>query len=624
MSNLSNFNPPRTGEAKLTSGFFAKRVDNYVEIIKNMENALLEENNAARLLNFGIAAGKIKGKFYMNEWSDGDCYKFIEGCSNQYAVTKDKKILDIINKYIPWIEATQEEDGYICTQVQLTDLKRWAKPANHELYNFGHLFTASCVHYEATNDDRLLNVAKKAADYLCTIFIPMNTELGNFGFNPSQIMGLVELYNITKNDNYLKLADIFVTMRGTKIGNGDQNQNRVPLRDEYKPVGHAVTASYLYAGAADVYAHTKDKRLLTALERIWNDMIDRRIYITGGASPVYVGISERGDRIQEAFSDEFNLPNRISYNETCANIAVAMWALRMYNLTSKATYGDWMENILLNSGISGASLDMTRYFYANPLSHRVNERIKPTFEQYTHVPNKRFYTFDCWCCPPQLWRTFTGMPKWIYSITDNGISINLFAGSSLNTHLSNNEPVKININTNYPWEEEVKIDIIEAPCNGMNLTFRIPSWCNNATFNHKPIESGIHNVIVKTGEILNIVLPMKPTLYTANPFIEQANGMLAVKRGPVVYCLEGCDIDNEISIDELAIPVQAEFTEEIITELPYNMVGLKSELIHRPKGNKIYYPVIEDDVQKVSVRFIPYFAWANRQESDMSVWLPRA
>jgi DUF1680 family protein len=616
--------PVKIGEAKLTSGFWGNRVKDYMHVIKSMESTLLSEDNAARLLNFGIAAGTIKGQFHKNDWSDGDCYKFIEGCANQYAVTKDPNILEIMNKYIPWIEGSQESDGYINTQITLTPKERWQNPNHHELYNLGHLFTAACVHYDATNDDRLLQVAKRAADYLCTVFIPLNKELGDFCFNPSQIMGLVDLYRLTAEQRYLELADTFVTMRGTKLGNGDQNQNRVPLREEHKPVGHAVTACYLYAGAADVYAHTKEEALLTALERIWNDMISKRIYITGGVCPYYEGVSERGDRIQEAFGDEYNLPNRISYNETCANVSAAMWAHRMLLITNNPIYGDWMENILFNAGISGGSLDMTRYFYANPLSHRAKEHLKPTFRQYAHAPNKRFVTFSCWCCPPQLWRTFTGLPRWIYSTSERSVAINLFAGADLDTRLGNGEPVKVSMTTNYPWDEEVSIQIAEAPANGISLSFRIPGWCANATLNGNPIASGIHEIIVHTGDKLSIVLPMQPALYQANPMVEQANGMVAVKRGPVVYCLEGLDIEGGVSIDELAIPVDAKFVATPIGELPYHMTGLRTELVYRPKGNGLYHPLVKNDDRRVPVRFIPYFTWANREESDMSVWLPRA
>ena len=618
------YQPVKTGEAKLTSGFWGSRVKDYMKIIKNMEAALLDEGNAARLLNFGIAAGEVEGKFFMNAWSDGDCYKFIEGCANQYAVTGDEEILDIINKYIPWIEAAQEPDGYICTQTLLTDVERWTAPHKHELYNFGHLFTAACIHYEATGDGRLLNVAKRAADYLWEIFSPLPKEMGDFGFNPSQIMGLVSLYRITQETRYLKLADIFVTMRGTKLGNGDQNQNRVSLREETQPVGHAVTGGYLYAGAADVYSHTGEEALIQALERIWDDMIDKRLYITGGVCPIYEGLSERGDSVHEAFGEEYNLPNRVAYNETCANIAIAMWAHRMLLLTNKAIYGDWMENILFNAGISGASLDMTRYFYANPLAHQVEAHIKQTFLTYSHVPNERFLTFDCWCCPPQLWRTFSGMPKWIYALSENDVSINIFAGCQLDTYLKSGEPVKIDMITNYPWDKQVNIKVKDVPQNGIKIFFRIPVWCNNATYNGKAIKAGIHEVEVFTGDNIDIIVPMQAMLYQANPMVEQSNGMLAVKRGSVVYCLEGCDIAGGISINELAIPIDAIFNEVNIEDLPHNMIGLKTELVHRPKGEGLYYPAVSDDEKRIPVRFIPYFAWANRQEDDMSVWLPRA
>ncbi len=624
MQEFGKFHTIKTGEAKLTQGFWANRVTDYEKIIKNLESALLSEDNAARMLNFGIAAGEIEGEFYMNEWSDGDCYKFLEGCVNQYAVTKDEKIMDVVNKYIPWIEKSQEDDGYIGTQILLTDRERWTDTENHELYNLGHLFTLACIHYTVTDDKRLLNVAIKAADYLWKTFSPKPKELAHFGFNPSQIMGLVELYEITEEKKYLDLADIFVTMRGeTPEIRGDCSQNRMPLREETQPIGHAVTGAYLYAGAADVYAHTGEEALLSAVKRIWADLIKRRIYITGGVGPQYVGYSDRGDTLFESFASEYNLPLRVSYNETCANIAVAMWAKRMLQLTNDAEYGDWMETIMFNAGISGSNLDMTRYFYSNPAAHRACHHIEPTFAQYSHVPNQRFFTFDCWCCPPQLLRTFTGMPKWIYSLSDTGVSINLFGGSELNTTLKNGEEVNINIVTNYPWDEKVEINAVKTP-KDMDLTFRIPAWCDKATFNGKAIKSGIHTVKVNSGDSLAIVLPMQAQLYTANPLLEQSNGMFAVKRGPVVYCLEGNDIENKISIDELAIPKDVQFSETTIEEFPYGMVGLKADLIHRPHSDKLYQPVADDKEKKIPVRFIPYFSWANREEQDMSVWIPRA
>lgn len=625
------FSNIKTGEAKLTTGFWANRVENYMEIIYNLEAALLNETNAARLLNFGIAAGEVEGKFHDNYWSDGDCYKFLEGCCNQYATTKDERILDVINKYIPWIEASQEEDGYIGTQTLLTDIERWVDIEVHELYNMGHLHTLGCVHFEATGDDRLLKVAIKNADYLWDLFSPQPYELANFGFNPSQIMGLVDLYRTTADDRYLELADIFVSMRGRKLeaasethSGKDCSQNRNPLRDETQPVGHAVTGAYLYAGATDVYSHTEEPALLDAVTRIWQDLVKRRIYITGALGPQYVGISDRGDRVYEAFASEYNLPHRVAYNETCANIAGAMWAKRMLNVTGEAEFGDWFETIMFNSGISGSSLDMKRYFYANPGAHRRDHHIEPTFEQFSHVPNQRFFTFDCWCCPPQLLRTYTGMPKFIYSKSEQGIAINLFAGSEIETELATGERVKVVINTNYPWTEAVTIKIEEAPTDGFDLTYRIPAWCDDARVDGVATASGMKKQTVKSGDQIDIVLPMKVELYGANPMLEQSNGMVAVKRGPVVYCLEGADIESDqYTIDDLVLPVDAKFEEQTIKDLPYDMVGLKTQMDVRPKKDTLYFKVEPDLNKKVSVRLIPYFAWANREEQDMGIWFPR-
>ncbi|MGL6259652.1 glycoside hydrolase family 127 protein [Vibrio sp. WXL210] len=625
------FSNIKTGEARLTSGFWANRVENYMDIIFNLEAALLNETNAARLLNFGIAAGEVEGEFYENYWSDGDCYKFLEGCCNQYATTKDERILEVINKYIPWIEASQEEDGYVGTQTLLTDVERWVDIEVHELYNMGHLHTLGCVHFEATGDDRLLKVAIKNADYLWDLFSPEPYELANFGFNPSQIMGLVDLYRMTEDKRYLELADIFVSMRGRKLeaksvthSGKDCSQNRTPLREETQPVGHAVTGAYLYAGATDVYSHTGEPALLNAVTRIWNDLIKRRIYITGALGPQYVGISDRGDRVFEAFASEYNLPQRVAYNETCANIAGAMWAKRMLNVTGEAEFGDWLETIMFNSGISGSSLDMKRYFYSNPAAHRRDKHIEPTFEQYSHVPNERFFTFDCWCCPPQLLRTFTGMPKFIYSKSDQGVVINLFAGSEIETELANGDQVKVVMETNYPWTETVTIKVPKAPVDGFELTYRIPAWCDQASVNGVAVPSGMQTQTVKEGDELAIVLPMKVELYGANPMLEQSNGMVAVKRGPVVYCLEGSDIDSEkYTIDDLVLPIDATFEEQTITDLPYDMVGLTTNMDVRPVQDTLYFKVQPDLNEQVSVRLIPYFAWANREEQDMGIWFPR-
>ncbi|MEL0637474.1 beta-L-arabinofuranosidase domain-containing protein [Marinomonas sp. TI.3.20] len=630
MKNFAQFSTIKTGEAKLTQGFWASRVENYMDIIHNLESALLNEENAARLLNFGIAAGEIEGEFYMNFWSDGDCYKFLEGCLNQYATTKDAEILELVNKYIPWIEASQEEDGYLGTQTLLTDRERWVDIETHELYNMGHLHTLGCVHFEATGDDRLLKVALRNADYLWNLFSDEPYELANFGFNPSQIMGLIDLYRISKEEKYLELANLFVSMRGRKLeansdthSGKDCSQNRVPLREETQAVGHAVTGAYLYAGATDVYSHTGEEALLNASTRIWKDLIKRRIYITGAIGPQYVGISDRGDRVFESFASEYNLPHRVAYNETCANIAGAMWAKRMLQVTNEAEYGDWFETIMFNSGISGSSLDMKSYFYSNPAAHRKCNHIEPTFEQFSHVPNKRFFTFDCWCCPPQLLRTYTGMPKFIYSKNDKGIAINLFAGCDIKTTLANGSAAEVSMVTNYPWSDSVVINIDDAPQEGMELTFRIPAWCSEATLNGQAIAAGMHTKLVTKGETLSIILPMKVELYGANPLLEQSNGMVAVKRGPIVYCLEGTDISDEYTIDDLTMPINAKFTETTIDDLPYQMVGLETTMKVRPSEDTLYYKVKDDLDNEVKVRMIPYFSWANREEQDMSIWFPR-
>ena len=248
--------------------------------------------------------------------------------------------------------------------------ERWQNVHHHELYNAGHCFTAAAVHCEATGKRNLLEVAVRLADYLCGVFLPTPPALANFGFNPSQIVGLVDLYRVTGERRYLELAGVFVSNRGSEPDpgfNGDLNQDRVPLREETAAVGHAVTATYLWAGAADVYAETGETAVLDALERIWNDVVATKLYLTGAVGADHFSASIRNDPVHEAFGLPHDLPNATAYTETCANIGQGMWAWRMAALTGDARYGDVLEQVLYNSGLSGMSADGTRFCYTNPL-----------------------------------------------------------------------------------------------------------------------------------------------------------------------------------------------------------------------------------------------------------------
>lgn len=571
--------------------------------------------NSARLLNFGIHAGEVDDKFYGEYWSDGDCYKFLEACIYVYQNTGDLAVKAVVDKYIPWIVASQQEDGYLNTQITLTGKERWSKVIHHELYNIGHFLTFASAHYDITGETVMLECARKLANYTYGVFKDYPRELAHFGFNPSQIMGLCDLYRVTGDVTYYKLAEIFVNMRGSAPGGTDQNQDRVPLREETMAIGHAVTSTYLYAGATDVYAQTGEAALLDALKRIYTDMTTRRTYITGASSPVFVGYSERGDLTHEAHATYYELPNKIAYNESCANIGNAMWAMRMLTVTGESKYGDFAEQVMYNAGISGSNLKLTRYFYSNPLSFRKDMPIYPDFAQFRHKSSRRWHTFTCWCCPPQLFRTMAGMGRWVYGQNKDTVYVNFFTDCDYVT-----QKLELQMRTKYPWEDRVTIDIKKA--NHQNIRIRIPAWCKNPSVNGSAVTpGGFFEITVNTGDTVTVDLPMVARLIQANPNIEQDRGMIAVMRGPVVYCAEG--LDNPCRLDDLYIDPNGVITEQFEPNLLDGVVTLQVSAKCRKQKEELYYELVTEE-NNATVKMIPYYTWANREESDMSVWFPKA
>ncbi len=312
-------------DVRWTRGFWADRFNTVYKVtIPTMRQAMETPGNGARFRNFRVAAGLEQGPFQGRNWSDGDVYKWIETVAYVYDFTRDQDLDRRMDEIIEVIGKAQAPDGYISTQVQLPGRKRWGDVRYHELYNMGHLMTAASIHQRVTGKPNLLNIAKNAGDYLYTVFQPRPRHLAHFGYNPTNIMGLVELYRTTRNPKYLELAGVFVDLRGSAPGGTDHNQTRTPLRKETEAVGHAVLATYLYCGAADVYAETGEQALFDALERLWRNVTTQKMYLTGGAAALHYGVTSHRDPTHEAFGMNYQLPNRTGYNETCANIANAI------------------------------------------------------------------------------------------------------------------------------------------------------------------------------------------------------------------------------------------------------------------------------------------------------------
>lgn len=645
-------------DVKWTKGFWADKF----EMIKDktqpaMWKLFKDPKISHAWQNFLIAAGLEKGEFRGAYWVDGDFYKCLEATAYIYAVTKNEKLNQLMDEVIDVITKAQQKDGYVHTAVIISKgyyteqnyeerfqgLKRFEKILHHELYCMGHLLTAACAHYHCTGKTSLLNVAVKTGNYLYKTFTKRKRALANFGFNPSYIMGAVELYRTTGKQKYLKLAEIFLEMRGlrpvkkditiTQIATGnvfggtDLTQDRVPFREEEKAVGHAVTAGYLYCGAADIYAETGDPLLLKALDRIWQNLINQKMYITGGTAAIHTGVDLREDYVREAFGREYELPNSTAYNETCANIANAMWNWRMLQLTGDAKYADIMELVLYNSALSGISLDGRHFFYTNPL-----RRLKNSAYLLWDIPERQKY-LPCFCCPPSIFRTIAKVQEWAHSVSNEGLWFHIYGGSKIKTQLADGTEVQLIQKTNYPWDNKIKITIESLKSGRFSLMFRIPYWSENPTIKVNGRKMSTKNIkgymkinrIWKEGDVIELNLPMGAKLIQANPMVEENVGQIAVRRGPIVYCLESKDLPKDVNITEIIIPSNIKFKAVFEKDLLGGVITLNGQAYYLPGenwGKTLYKNLNLRKAKKLPIKLIPYYAWSNRGKSEMTVWLP--
>lgn len=607
-------------------------------ILPSMRKALDVPENGAVFSNFNIAAGQAAGERKGTMWSDGDCYKYMEALTHIYGATGEQAIIEQLDELIEVIAAAQEDDGYISTPMQLRDDKeRWTDLHDHELYNMGHLLTAASVHHHITGKRNFLGIAIRLADYLCGVFVPCPPELAHFGFNPSNTMGAVDLYRATGEERYLDLAKTFVDMRGSQPGGKDLNQSLISLREETRAVGHAVTAGYLYSGATDVYAETGEEELLAGLHRIWDNAVNSKMYITGGTSAQHSGASLRpelhsrgGGPVHEAFGYEYQLPNATAYNETCANIAHAMWNWRMLNLSGDAKYADVMERVLYNSMLSSMSLDGIKFCYTNPLRWYGAEH--PLLSQDTY---ERWYLLYCYCCPTNTARTIALLHNWLYSQSDDAVWINLYSSSRLNTTLADGSAFALRQATDYPWDDQVTITVDQAPEGDVSLMLRIPGWAQSATLSingeahEQPARPQSYLEIRRSwraGDRISLTLPMEPRLVKAHPKAEEIRNHVAVMRGPLVYCLEGVDLPDDVSILEVHAPddmgLQARRDHHLLGGVTV-VEGKARRVVEENGSDALYRDIGSEREEDLDIKLIPYYAWNNRGITEMTVWLPR-
>ena len=581
-------------------------------------------------------------KFMGFSFDDTDVYKTIEGASYVLQTYPDEKLKAYIDSVLDVVGAAQEPDGYLYTARTINPAhphhwagkKRWEVEdfLSHELYNLGHMVDAACAHYQATGSEKFLNIAKRYAD--CVIR-EVGAKEGQACVVPGhQIaeMALARLYVLTGEQEYLDEAKFLLDYRG-KTGRRDlYSQSDKPVVEQTEAWGHAVRAGYMYAGMADVAALTGDKDYLKAIDAIYNNIVSKKYYITGG-----VGARHEG----EAFGADYELPNLTSYNETCAAISMVYLFHRMFLLHGDAKYIDCLERTLYNGVISGMSVDGGRFFYPNPLSSDG----KYAFNADNTVERQPW--FGCACCPSNLCRFIPSFPGYMYAVKDRQLYINLFAGNTATMQVGGKDVV-LEQQTSYPWDGDITITVKKNQAKAFDMLVRIPEWVNgtpvpsdlyqfsdgvkgsySVKVNGQPVSGNLEKGYLvisrpwKKGDVVSVHFDMPVRTITAHEKVKADEGRVAVERGPLVYCAEGAD-NQGFSIFNFLMPQQPQFA------VSDQQINGKRDVNFSVKAISVKGKAVEQDAQgnptvkDATLTMIPYYAWNHRGPGLMEVWMPRS
>ncbi len=548
------------------------------------------ENQTGRIQNF-INAGKGEGEHSGIFFDDSDVYKALEGIAYTLINNPNPELEKKADEWIDHIASAQEEDGYINTFYSLTGLeKRWNNMDKHEMYCAGHMIEAAVAYYQATGKRKLLDVCIRMSDHMMSVFGP-----GKRHWVPGHEeieLALVKLYQITKEEKYLEFANWLLEERGHGHGSkGDEGtwspeyyQDLVPVRELTDISGHAVRCMYLYCGMADVAALKNDEGYIAAMHRLWDDVVLRNMYVTGG-----IGSSKHN----EGFTEDYDLPNLEAYCETCASVGMVYWNQRMNQFTGDSKYIDVLERSMYNGALAGISLAGDLFFYVNPLE-----------SDGTHH-RKEWY--GCACCPSQLSRFLPSIGNYIYGTSQNALWVNLFIGNNTNITVDGKD-VTLKQETNYPWDGQVNLTVTSAQPINKELRIRIPDWCKKYTLtvNGKAVNAAVEKgyAIIneyQSGDQITLNMDMPVELVSADPRVKQNVGKRAVQRGPIVYCME--EVDNSENFDQLSLGSNVSFQ---VNERPNKLDGITEILANC--GNQ-------------QLIFIPYYAWDNREAGKMKVWV---
>lgn len=627
-------------DVRLTGGLLADRAQVVREqVIPYQWRALNDEVPGAEpsyaIENLRIAAGEKSGKFQGMIFQDSDVAKWLEAVAYSLMAEPDPELEARADEVIDLVGRAQQDDGYINSYYTImAPDKRWTNLRdNHELYCAGHFIEAAVAYYEATGKDKLLQILCRFVDHIDEVFGPEEGKKRGYPGHEEIELALIKLYRVTKDPKHLRLAQFFIEERGREPHYFDieaeargakpedywfsghwYSQSHLPLREQETAEGHSVRAMYLYSAAADLALETDDKELYEVCKRLWDNVVHKRMYITGG-----IGSQAH----HEGFTIDYDLPGDRAYTETCAAIGLVFWAQRMLQIEPKSEYADVMERALYNGVLSGMSLEGTKFFYVNPLE--VDPATAAARHDHRHVRTTRQEWFGCACCPPNIARLLASINQYIYSTRDRDIFVHLFAQSEASFKLGDPE-VKLSQNTNYPWDETVQFVVSSAEPQMFALNVRLPKWCrapqikvNGEIIERLQVVDGYARIerIWSDGDQVELIFPMPVEKVWANPKVSYSAGKMALQRGPVVYCFE--EVDNGRNLSEIYIPADAAFSVE--EEKQLKMPVLIGHGYRRVVPDDSLYTTTPPEVKEVELKAVPYFAWDNRQAGEMRVWM---
>lgn len=626
-------------DVRLSDSFWAPRLETNRAV--TIPFALDKNEETGRLDNFRKAAGLMKGAFQGKRYNDSDVFKAMEAAAYSLMLKPDPALQARLAGWIGIIAKAQEPDGYLYTTRTVDPAhpapgagqERWSNlRVSHELYNVGHMYEAAAAHFQATGSRAFLDIAIRNADLLVHTFGPGRRRA--FPGHQEIEIGLSKLYRATGNAAYLDLAKFFLDERGRYFqgsphapedpfavyDSDEYMQNHKPVLAQDEAVGHAVRAMYMYAGMADVAALGGYPDYIRAIDRLWENVVGRKMYITGGVG------ARAGS---EAFGDAYELPNRTAYTETCAAVGQALWQQRLFLLHGRADYVDVLERVMYNGLLSGVSLDGTAFFYQNPLES--DGRTALYQGQVGRAP-----WFEVSCCPPNIARFLPSVPGYIYARRDDALFVNLFMTSAAKAELAG-RTVGVSQETGYPWEGTVLIVVDPEEPTEFALHVRIPGWAREqpapsdlyrfldastekpslrVNGRETPIELRDGCAVVRRrwikGDRIELRLPMPVRRVLSHPLVTENAGKAAVQRGPLVYCAEG--IDNVGRALDLVLSDGAAFTAEARPDLLGGVMMVRARTA-ASSGNA---------AAAREVVLVPYYAWANRGAGEMRVWFPRS